>query len=167
MNRIVVVFYFFSLTICSCSHSYYIVRHAEKATVETNMSNDVPLTDKGKKRAEALKDILSMKKIANVFSTNTIRTKSTAQPVADFFYLKVEIYGASPDSAFINLLRSKKENTLIVGHSNTVDDIANHLCGKMVVHGDLKDSEYDNLFVVTRKGHHYIFTAKKYGDPSP
>ena len=81
------------------------------------MSSDVPLTEKGKQRAEALKEVLKDKKIAYVFSTNTIRTKSTAQPTADYFHLTTEMYGPRRDSAFINLLRSKKKNTLIVGHS--------------------------------------------------
>ena len=101
------------------------------------MSSDVPLTEKGKQRAEALKEILKDKKIAYVFSTNTIRTKSTAQPTADYFHLTTEIYGPRPDSAFISLLKSKKKNTLIVGHSNTVDDIVNMLCGEKKVAGDL------------------------------
>ncbi len=54
------------------------------------MSSDVPLSDKGKERAEALKEVLKNKKIAYVFSTNTIRTKSTAQPTADYFGLQTE-----------------------------------------------------------------------------
>ena len=40
----------------ACSHNYYIVRHAEKETPSANMSNDVHLSDKGKARAEALKE---------------------------------------------------------------------------------------------------------------
>jgi phosphohistidine phosphatase SixA len=136
----------------SCSHSYYIVRHAEKATQEATMSSDVPLTDKGKERAEAVKEILKDKKIAYVFSTNTIRTKSTARPTADYFHLTTEIYGPGPDSAFIRLLKLKKKNTLVVGHSNTVDDIVNMLCGKKKVDRDLPDTEYNKLFIVKMKG---------------
>src|SRR6476469_6654694 len=128
MTRILFVIGFI-LVFSSCSHSYYIVRHAEKAAQEVNMTSDVPLTEKGKQRAEALKDVLKGKKIGYVFSTNTVRTKSTAQPTADEFHLQIEIYGPRPDSAFIQLFRSKRKNTLVVGHSNTVDDIVNMLCG--------------------------------------
>ncbi|HLG40203.1 MAG TPA: histidine phosphatase family protein, partial [Chitinophagaceae bacterium] len=123
-----------------------------------NMSSDVSLTDKGRERAEALKEILRNKKIAYIFSTNTIRTKSTAQPTADYFHLTIETYNPRPDSSFINLLKSKKKNTLIVGHSNTVDDIVNMLCSKKVVAGDLPDTEYNKLFIIKRKGKKYIFT---------
>jgi broad specificity phosphatase PhoE len=141
----------------SCSHTYYIVRHAEKAVAGANMSSDVPLSDKGKERAEALKAILKDKKIGYIFSTNTIRTKSTAQPIADLLGLKIEIYKPVPDSAFIRQLRSLKKNVLIVGHSNTVDDIVNMLCGKKEVAGDLPDTEYSKLFIVTVKGKKTFF----------
>ena len=156
----------FSVILFSCSNTIYVVRHAEKAIAEPNMSSDVPLSEKGKERAEALKELLKTKKIASVFSTNTIRTKTTAKPVADYFGLSIETYNPKPDSAFILLLKSKSDNTLVVGHSNTVDDIVNTLCGSTVVAADLKDNQYDNLFVVKRKGKKYIFTGKKYGTPT-
>jgi 2,3-bisphosphoglycerate-dependent phosphoglycerate mutase len=141
----------------SCSHTYYIVRHAEKANQESNMSSDVPLAAAGTQRAEALREILKHKKLGYVFSTNTIRTRSTAQPTADFFHLAIEAYGPRPDSAFIALLRSKKKNTLVVGHSNTVDDLVNMLCGKKEVSGDLPDTEYNKLFIVKKKGKKLTF----------
>jgi broad specificity phosphatase PhoE len=141
----------------SCSHSYYIVRHAEKETAGPNMSSEVPLSDKGKERAEALKGILKNKKIGYVFSTNTIRTKSTAQPLADYLGLQIEIYKPVPDSAFIRQLRSLKKNVLIVGHSNTVDDIVNMLCGGKEVAGDLGDNEYNKLFIVKFRGKRTFF----------
>lgn len=66
---------------------------------------------------------------------------------------------------FIALLKSiKKGNVLVVGHSNTIDDIANKLCNKTVVTGDLDEKEYSNLFVIKRKGKKYIFSRKQYGE---
>lgn len=155
-----------STVLFSCGNTIYIVRHAEKAIAGPNMSSDVPLSEKGNERAEALKEILKTKKISSVFSTNTIRTKTTAKPVADYFGLSIETYNPKPDSAFILLLKSKSDNTLVVGHSNTVDDIVNLLCSSTVVATDLKDNQYDNLFVVKRKGKKYFFTGKKYGTPT-
>ncbi|MEI9810435.1 MAG: hypothetical protein WDO16_22605 [Bacteroidota bacterium] len=49
MPRIFIVSIFIILAFSSCGHSYYIVRHAEKAMAEPNMSSDVPLTDEGKR----------------------------------------------------------------------------------------------------------------------
>lgn len=153
------LFFFFA----SCGHTYYIVRHAEKAAPGANMTSDVPLSSEGEQRALELKEVLKNKNIARIYSTNTIRTKSTAQPTADHFRLKTEIYGPKPDSAFITLLKSKTENTLIVGHSNTVDDVVNMLCGRKKVSGDLPETDYDNLFTVKKRGSRYIFRGLTYG----
>jgi phosphohistidine phosphatase SixA len=113
--------------------------------------------------------MLGGKNIKNIFSTNTLRTISTAKPLKELFLnMPVQIYSSKPDSmdAFIQQLKSiRKGNVLIVGHSNTVDDIANKLSGKTVVPGDLKDNEYDNLFIIKRKGKGFVFKAEKYGAP--
>src|SRR5450432_2664314 len=117
------------LALCSmaCTHTYYIVRHAEKATVPGN-PNDPPLSDEGRQRTTVLKEILQGEHIAYVFSTDVNRTKSTAQPVADYFGIPVLLYGPKPDTVFIERLKKLKKNILVVGHSNTVDDIVNGLC---------------------------------------
>ena len=145
----------------SCSHTYYVVRHAEKADADGSMmTSDVPLTGAGENRAQRIMQLLKNKKIGEVYSTNTIRTKSTAKPTADYFGLPIQMYGPRPDSAFIQLLKSKKKNILVVGHSNTVDDIVNGLCNEKKVAGDLDDSEYNKLFVVRFKGKKVIFEEK-------
>ena len=82
--------------------------------------------------------------------------------------MPIQIYSSKPDSmdAFIQKLKTiRKGNVLVVGHSNTVDDLANKLSGKTVVPGDLKDNEYDNLFVIKRKGKGFVFKGEKYGAP--
>lgn len=151
--------------LCSCSNTIYVVRHAEKAPQVGNNS-DVALSAEGQQRAQALKSALTDKKIEQVYSTNTIRTKSTAQPTADHFGLSINTYGPRPDSAFINLLKTSKKNTLVVGHSNTIDDIANMLTGTNEAGGDLKDSDYDNLFIIKRKGDKFILKKETYGVPT-
>jgi phosphohistidine phosphatase SixA len=160
----------FSFIFTSCRQTFYIVRHAEKEVAgssTTMMNNDPPLTEAGKQRAEALKEVLKKKKIGYIFSTHTIRTRSTAEPVRAYFNLVTETYQPVPDSAFISRLLSLKENVLLVGHSNTVDDLVNKLCGSVKISADLPDTAYDNLFVVTKKGNKLIFENRKYGKPSP
>lgn len=167
--KFLLVFFSLALLLTSCSRTFYIVRHAEKAAAGNNttmMSNDPPLTEAGEERAEALKYLLKTKKIGTVFSTNTLRTKSTAEPTRAYFNLVTEIYPSLPDSAFITRLKSLKKNSLIIGHSNTVDDIINKLCGSTKIRGDLPDTEYDNLFIVKKKGRKMSFETKKYGKPS-
>ena len=156
--------------LASCSQTYYVVRHAEKEApqgTETMMNNNPPLSETGKQRAEALKEVLKTKKIAYVFSTNTIRTLSTAEPVKNYFNLTIEIYEPVPNESFISRLLSLKKNALIVGHSNTVDDIVNKLCGSVKIPADLPDTAYDNLFVIRKKGKKMTFENKKFGKPSP
>lgn len=159
-----------SLIFASCSQTYYVVRHAEKEApngTETMMNNNPPLSETGKQRAETLKEVLKTKKIGYVFSTNTVRTLSTAEPVKNYFTITTEIYEPVPNESFISHLLSLKKNALIVGHSNTVDDIVNKLCGSVKIPGDLPDSAYDNLFVIRKKGKKMTFENKKFGKPSP
>jgi phosphohistidine phosphatase SixA len=82
--------------------------------------------------------------------------------------MPVRLYSSKPDSldAFIQQIKNiHRGDVLIVGHSNTVDDIVNKLAGRIMVPGDLKDSEYDNLFILKRKGSRYEFKREKYGKP--
>ena len=161
---------FFCLLLTSCSQTFYIVRHAEKEVAgasATMMSNDPPLSVTGKQRAEALKETLKGKKIGNIFSTNTIRTRSTAEPLRARLNLTTETYQPIPDQNFIDRLLLLKGNVLLVGHSNTVDDVVNKLCGAIKIPADLADTAYDNLFVIRKKGKRLVFENKKYGSPSP
>jgi len=155
------------LSLTASSQTYYIVRHAEKAAVNGNtnmMANDPPLTDAGKARAEALKELLKNEDIGHIFSTNTLRTRSTAEPLSKHSGISIETYGPRPDAAFIQQLKGLKKNVVIVGHSNTIDDIVNMLCGEQKVHADIEDPVYDNLFVVTIKDGKAVFEGKKYGN---
>jgi broad specificity phosphatase PhoE len=163
MNRFLTIF-FFVIACSACSKTtYYIVRHAEKATASPGMSSDVPLSEAGVQRAEKLKELLKDKNIGSIFSTQTIRTTSTAKPLSEAINISIEIYNPRDTSwAFINRLKAiQKKNVLVVGHSNTVDDIVNGLAGKQLLK-DLPDSSYNNLFVVTKKGKRYQFTRKTY-----
>ena len=163
-----------SLVLFSCSNTIYVVRHAEKASgidmASMKPSTDPPLTIEGEERALALKQILGSKNVKHIFSTNTLRTTSTAKPLKELYLgMPIQIYSSRPDSmnAFIQRIKAiKKGDILIVGHSNTIDDIANKIAGSTVVPGDLDESIYDNLFILKRKGDKYVFTNGKYGKPS-
>ena len=131
---------FLSCCFISCSRTVYVVRHAEKNTSDSigkMMANDPPLSEAGKVRALVLKNELAGKQIGHIYSTNTIRTRSTAEPLSQAIKINVELYG-SIDS-LISTIKSGKGNVLVVGHSNTVDDIVNKLCGQVKIASDLKD----------------------------
>jgi phosphohistidine phosphatase SixA len=162
------------IVLSSCSSvKYYIVRHAEKETATAgtvmNTPNDPPLSAAGRVRAIQLREALRGKGIRYIFSTNTIRTISTAQPLNELRgATKIEIYNTKDSlDYFIQKLKAiKKGNSLIVGHSNTVDDIVNKLCGEIKIPADLPDSEYDNLYIVTKTGKRMKFKNKTYGTPT-
>jgi broad specificity phosphatase PhoE len=139
----------------ACSHTYYVVRHAEKATESpgNTMSTpgNPPLSPEGEQRALALKELLKDKKIEYIFSTKTTRTVSTAEPLSKERSVSIQFYSPMPDSSLFQKLKGLKKNVLVVGHSNTVDNIVNGLTGEKSVPGDLQDSEYSNLFIVTYK----------------
>ena len=158
----------------SCSRTIYVVRHAEKeignsvGTYATMTSTNPELSAAGKVRAIVLRDELKGKHIAHIFSTNTIRTTTTAKPLSEQTGVPVQLYNTSDslDYFIASVKTMKKGNVLIVGHSNTVDDVVNKLCGETKIAGDLADTEYDNLFIVRLKGKKAKFSKKKYGYPS-
>lgn len=169
------IFLFIALiSLYSCGNTIYVVRHAEKETGidGTTMKpfTDPPLSLAGEQRALKLKEILGSKNIKFIYSTNTLRTLSTGRPLKELYLgMPIRIYSNKPDSfsLFIHEVKAiKKGDVLIVGHSNTVDDIVNTLGGKTLIPGDLKDYEYDNLYVLKRKGDHYEFKNEKYGEAS-
>jgi len=170
-------FYFIAflfVVVTSCSQRVYVVRHAEKAeptdSVSMNLKNDLPLSEAGKVRAIILKEGLKDKNIDYIFSTNTLRTRSTAEPLSENIGVPVNLYGMDTLDRFIDRVKNiSSGNVLIVGHSNTVDDIVNKLLGSKRLHADLMDEEYDNLFVITYRnflGKRVSFRNRTYGYPS-
>jgi 2,3-bisphosphoglycerate-dependent phosphoglycerate mutase len=122
----------------------------------------VPLSESGTKRAEALAEMLKNERIKNIFSTDYIRTKSTAKPLADAINVPIQVYDPK-DPQIISRLKSLKGNALIVGHSNTVDDLVNGLMGRKEINGDLPDSAYGDLFLVKMKGRKMFFEKQHFG----
>lgn len=123
----------------------YIVRHAEKQLV----GNDPELAYVGGVRALKLSQILEKEDIKHVFSTDYIRTRNTAKPTADKAGIKIEIYDPKNQDALVEELRKREGNILVVGHSNTVSQLANYFVGDGEKFTDLTDLEYDFIYVVT------------------
>ena len=125
------------------------------------MSNDPALTPEGEKQAQDLKNYLQDKKIKAIYSTNFIRTKSTAQPTSELFGVPVKIYNPAQTKQLLDSLKVVAGgNVLVVGHSNTVDDIVNGLTGSNTM-SDLAETEYGNLFIVKKKGTNYSYDRIK------
>tara|TARA_B100000035_G_scaffold22716_1_gene17971 strand:- start:535 stop:1029 length:495 start_codon:yes stop_codon:yes gene_type:complete len=125
----------------------YLIRHAEK--VRTDKSDrDPDLNKKGLIRAETWKEYFFDKKISKIYSTNYRRTLKTVKPLAESKNLEIIIY-SSDDIVYQDFLDSSiGENTVVVGHSNTIPDFVNNLINEDY-YGQIDDLTNSNLYIVT------------------
>ena len=126
---------------CSTT-TVYIVRHAEK--VDDTDSTD--LSPAGQQRAIALADRLAGRGIDAIFSTPYRRTRQTAQPLANRLNLPIAPYQNAADVAN-RVGEMRRKSVLVVGHSNTILDIAGKL-GITPTRQRIESGDYDNLLMV-------------------
>lgn len=120
----------------------YLVRHAEKQTAVS----DPPLTACGMERAAALQAFLSGIPIEAVYSTDFKRTQSTAAPVANAKDLEIQSYSPEALEAMMEDLLEKREDALVIGHSNTTAVLAGLLIGEEM--GAFDESIYNRIYQV-------------------
>ncbi len=142
----------------------FLVRHAEKQVAAAGQPmtspNDPPLTEEGKTRAKNLARMLSKAGINTIITSQFLRTKQTAEPLAESLGLTVNAIAIAADPADRNkvspqsiknivdkIFASGGEAVLVVGHTNTVPDVIAMLGGGTVP--PIPETDYDNLFVVT------------------
>ncbi|SNR16549.1 phosphoglycerate mutase family protein [Tenacibaculum jejuense] len=128
---------------------FFFIRHAEKKLTQ----KDPDLTNKGVARAKEWANMFKHYKISKVFSTNYKRTIQTAQPIAKMYGLKIQIYDTKKINSKELIKRSKGENIVIVGHSNTIPFIVNRFIGKKK-YKEINESIYGNLYIVTVQNGH-------------
>lgn len=127
----------------------YLARHAEKAPVAEN-SGDPPLSICGQQRAESLAATFGDVPLERIYSTSYLRTENTALPVAKAHHLEIETYDPNKLEGFANRLLEKKQNALVIGHSNTTGVLAGLLSGG--TGQEFAEEEYDRLYLVTISG---------------
>ncbi|MEZ5041724.1 MAG: phosphoglycerate mutase family protein [Saprospiraceae bacterium] len=136
-----------------------LVRHAEKAEDGTR---DPDLDVYGKARANRLAQLLHAANISAIYSTPFKRTRQTANPLAEILQLEVLDYAPLDLDAFSQLVATKKGQTIVlIGHSNTVPAMVNHLLGKEAI-GQLGETEYDKIFMVQLMGESRQLTTLSY-----
>jgi broad specificity phosphatase PhoE len=124
----------------------YLARHAEKASAAED-PRDPPLSTCGELRAEALATMLKDVRLEKVYSTPYERTRSTALAVADSHHLETETYDPQNLVGFAGLLLERKQNSLVIGHSNSTAILAGLLAGEGGE--EFGEEEYDRLYQVT------------------
>jgi broad specificity phosphatase PhoE len=123
----------------------YIVRHAEKEMSGT----DPDLSSAGRKRAQALADLLKNANIKAIYTGSAARTKQTAKPLADALTITPEaIPDGNPDKTFESAIHKHwNEAILIVGHSDTIEPLLKKWATSAAIHID--DTDFSTLLIVT------------------
>ena len=124
----------------------YLVRHAEK----TKQQHDPGLTEEGIVRAIELAEVLRDKSLTTIFSSDYIRTKDTARPIAELLNLDIQLYDPRDLPAIAKTLKMLSGSHLVVGHSNTTPQLVELLGGDSVSEIN-ESSEYDRLYIIKIK----------------
>jgi broad specificity phosphatase PhoE len=135
----------------------FLVRHAERAATPRE---DPPLVEAGIARSQALARVLGKAGIKVIYTSQFLRTKQTAEPLAKQIGIESipialkmsaknprEVSQESVKEMAEKIYQRAGENALIVGHSNTIPEVIKALGGGVVPVVDEK--EFDDLFVVT------------------
>ena len=130
-----------------------LVRHAEKVADGTR---DPALTDAGRARAVALAERLAGERVVAVYATEFRRTQETARPAAEAAGLDVTVEPVGTDGVetFTDRMVARVRGhlspgggtVLVVGHSNTIPDLAAALTGETVA--PMPETEYDRVMTV-------------------
>ena len=136
-----------ALSLCACAAAsaspvFFIVRHAEKATLEGNPE----LSAAGRERADGLARMLKDAEITAIFTSEFKRTQETAAPTAKATQVTPVVVNATNSSALVEKLRVLKGNALIVGHGNTIPELLKSLGVETTV--TIPENDYSELFVV-------------------
>lgn len=145
----------------------FVVRHAERVSTT---DRDSPLSETGHARARALADALADAGVDAVLTSQYLRTRQTAAPLAERLGLTpaiepVESADASSEALARRVLSENRgETVLVVGHSNTVHRIVRALGG--AEHPELTEDEYGDIFlVIVRPGGEVATVRTRFGAP--
>jgi hypothetical protein len=134
-----------------------LVRHAEKETDPAKLVglNDcqVPLSKEGETRADALAFVLKDAGVSAIYTSDALRTQSTARPLAGERHIEPKVFDADALRHFGE--RNAGDVVLIVGHSAgpapsgvpaVIDALLKRPSGVVI-----GESEFDHLFVLYRR----------------
>ena len=126
-----------------------IVRHAEKV----DNSDDPPLSEAGRQRAQALARVVEDSGLSAIYSTQYKRNRETVQPAAESKGIAITVAEVNLDNpgdygkrlAEQIVKNHSGQTVLVVGHRNTMGAITEALSGKGV--GQIEDV-YSDLYMV-------------------
>jgi broad specificity phosphatase PhoE len=125
----------------------FLVRHAEK---QVDGSHDPGLTETGKKRSIQLANWFADKNIREIWSSDYRRTRNTATPLLSRLGIELGIYDPGDQVSLAANLLQRQNNALVVGHSNTIPQLARLICRCLI--SDMDKSEHDRLIAISVNG---------------
>jgi broad specificity phosphatase PhoE len=134
---------------CNGHGGAYVLRHADRDGALDRLKSP-----QGTDRAQALADLLDDVEISAVFSTDTVRTRSTAQPLATRLGLGITTYTTVAEVVGKARGEYAGKVVVIVGHSNTVPAIVTALDADLPAalpldaSGHIHHDDFDNLVLV-------------------
>ena len=155
----------------------YLVRHAERAD---EPRQDPPLTAQGTARSQELARMLANANIKAIFTSQFLRTKQTAEPLAKQANVPVTSISLSVNPSNPRMISEQStaevankileragESVLVVGHSNTVPAIIKALGGPALP--DICDATYGHFFVLipARDAQPAALTISHFGAAEP
>jgi broad specificity phosphatase PhoE len=138
----------------------YLVRHAER---DEDGTADPPVTPAGRERARLLADMLRDADLTHIHTTDYLRTRSTAEPVAARMGIEPSVYDARDLDGLAARLRATPGRHLVVGHSDTTPALVRALGGDPGT--PIPDPEYDRLYILTLTSGGTSTVLIRFGEP--
>ena len=159
MKPIFVLLIFLSSWVSSCQSNlsqqqvtttYFLVRHAEKDLSDPSNRNP-ELTEAGRIRSENWAKMLVDTPVDMVYTTDYIRTRKTAEPIAKSKNLELVLYNPKNlnDTEFQE--KTKGKTVVVVGHSNTTPAFVNKIIGEEK-YSSIDEKIYGKLFIIKVTG---------------
>ncbi len=161
MKRITLLLLVFLNAACGQNAStetttYYLIRHAEKDLSDPKNPNP-DLTEAGIARSVKWQKMLSHIDFDAVYSTDFVRTRKTATPIAESEKLPLIIYDHKNLDYAKFIKETQGQTVLIVGHSNSTPKFVNWFLG-YDKYEEIDEKQYGYLFIVKRVGEIYSTT---------
>jgi broad specificity phosphatase PhoE len=115
------------------------IRHAERDPSDR-------LSQAGRRRADLLRRMFGTTPFRSIFTSEFVRTKQTAAPVAQALGIVPVEIATDVDAAKTQLLGAASP-ILVIGHSNTVPDLIAALGGPTDI--QIGEHEFDRMFAVS------------------
>ncbi|GAA4278501.1 SixA phosphatase family protein [Aquimarina mytili] len=155
MKKLLVLFFaLFSLVgfaqepeIKQTTTTYFFIRHAEKEIKNTPKNRNPLLSETGKIRAQKWAELFSDTAVDMIYTTDYIRTRQTAKPIAENQGLQVSLYDPRNIYDLDFQQQTKGKTVIIVGHSNTTPLFVNTIL-KKEKYSQINEKDYGKLFIV-------------------